>query len=494
MNTPLLRPPSFAPIAALPVVVFALLSLAPQPLRGQIAGKDPLPPDSTWTLAAVGDSIITRQVQHFESDPAFMALVKQIRGADAAATNLEINLFRLRDFKGYPQVENGGAYELGPPEAAADLKWMGFDLFNYANNHTGDFGMEGMVETMKLLESHNLVYGGAGMTAGEAAQARYFDTPRGRFAFIGMATSFTPASRAGDPRPEIKGRPGLNALRIERSRQLAPEQMAELRKFVKTVGAGGGSGREGAGAGKGGDAENRPIRFESTLFVPGPENKEIYTVNAIDEERILRAIRNAARQADHVVVFSHSHDLAGASEEAPAPAHLREFIKKALDAGADTFLSSGPHILRGIEIYQGKPIFYSLGDFFMQNETIEPVPTDMFESVGLGPTALANDFYNARSKPDPATGFPTAYHPANPAVWESVVAVSEFKGRAVTAIKFYPVDLGFRVPRPHQGTPRLAEPELGRKILERLAKMSDIYGTKISLENGIGVWRAPGAN
>ena len=87
---------------------------------------------------------------------------------------------------------------------------MGFDLFNYANNHTGDFGVEGMVETMNLLDSHNLVYGGAGMTAGEAAQARYYDTPKGRFAFIGLATSFTPASRAGDPRPEIKGRPGVN--------------------------------------------------------------------------------------------------------------------------------------------------------------------------------------------------------------------------------------------------------------------------------------------
>lgn len=491
MNASILGIVRSDPLATLSALVVAAASLAPLTIRAQMAGKDPLPPGSPWSLTAVGDAIITRQVAHFEGDPAFMALVHQIRAADAAAINLEINLFRPRTFKGYPQVENGGAYELGPPEAAADLKWMGFDLFNYANNHTGDFGVEGMVETMNLLDSHNLVYGGAGMTAGEAAQAHYYDTPRGRFAFIGMATSFTSASRAGDPRPEIKGRPGVNALRIERSRQLAPEQMAELRKFVKTVGVGGPGGREGGGAAKGGDEENRPIRFEGTLFVPGPENKELYTVNAIDEDRILRSIRNASRQADHVVVFSHSHDLAGASEEAPAPAHLREFIKKALDAGADTFVSSGPHVLRGVEIYKGKPIFYSLGDFIMQNETIEPVPTDMFETVGLGPTALANDYYNARSKPDPVTGFPTAYHPANPAVWESVVAVSEFKGRSVMAIRFYPVDMGFRVPRAHQGTPRLAEPELGKKILERLAKMSEIYGTKISLENGIGVWRAP---
>lgn len=475
----------------LPFLTALFFLAAPVSARAQSTGKDPLPPDSTWTLAAAGDAIITRQVQAHEGDPAFMALVKQIRGADAAALNLEINLFRMREFKGYPQVENGGAYEVGPPEAAADLKWMGFDLFNTANNHTTDFGIEGMMETMKLLESVNVTYAGTGMTAGEAAQAHYFETAKGRFALIGMASSFTPMSRAGDPRPEIKGRPGVNALRIEHVTQLAPAQMAELRKIVQDAGGAlGGRGAGGGGRRGGGDAENRPVRIEGTTFVPGPENKVVYTINATDEERILRSVRNAARQADHVVVFSHSHDIAGTSEIAAAPAHLREFINKSLEAGADTFIISGPHVLRGVEIVKGKPVFYSLGDFVMQNETIEPVPDEMFESVGLGPNALAGDFYNARSKPDAVTGFPTAYHPATQGVWESVVPVCTFKGHAVTEIKFYPVDLGFRVPRAHQGTPRLADAELGKKILEHLAKLSEVYGTKIVVENGVGVWRA----
>ena len=78
------------------MVLAELLPFAPQSSRGQLAGKDPLPSGSTWTLAAVGDAIMTRQVAHFESDPAFMALVKEVRAADAAAINLEINLFRLR--------------------------------------------------------------------------------------------------------------------------------------------------------------------------------------------------------------------------------------------------------------------------------------------------------------------------------------------------------------------------------------------------------------
>lgn len=440
-------------------------------------GKDPVPPGTAWTLAAAGDALITRQVGMFGSDPPFMALVEPIRAADVAVVNLEVNLFRLWEFQGYPQAENGGNYELGPPEAAADMKWMGFDMFNMATNHTTDYGVEGMFETMRLLDQLNLVWAGVGMTAGEAAQARYFETPKGRMALIGLATSFTPMSRASDPRPEIRGRPGLNALRTASVNQLAPAPMADLRKLVQATG------------GRVPESETASVRFGGATFVQGPETGTRITVSAVDEERILRSVRNGARQADHVILYSHSHSMG--PENGPAPAHMREFIKKCLDAGADAFLISGPHTLRGLEIFNGKPIFYSLGDFFMQNETIEPVPTDMIEAEGLGIEALAADYYDARSKPDPVTGFPTAYHPANPAVWESVVPVATFEGHAVKRIVFYPVDMGFRVPRPRQGTPRLADPELGRRILERFAKMSEVYGTEIVIRDGVGVWEAP---
>ena len=109
--------------------------------------------EPTWSIAAVGDAIMTRQVKCFENDPAFMGLVKPIREADAAVINLELNAFRIWDFKGYPQAENGGNYELAPPEVVEDMKWMGFGLFNHANNHTTDYGVEGMMETWKLLDS-----------------------------------------------------------------------------------------------------------------------------------------------------------------------------------------------------------------------------------------------------------------------------------------------------------------------------------------------------
>jgi poly-gamma-glutamate capsule biosynthesis protein CapA/YwtB (metallophosphatase superfamily) len=435
----------------------------------------------TWSIAAAGDSIMTRQVKCFENDPAFVGLVKPIREADAAVINLELNALRLWDFKGYPQAENGGNYELAPPEVVEDMKWMGFGLFTHANNHTTDYGVEGMMETWKLLDSLHLVYAGSGMSAGEAAQAKYLETSKGRFALIGMATSFTTMSRAGESRAEMKGRPGVNALRTTTSTQLAPAQMADLRKLVKDWG------------GRVPESEKEPVRFGGATFVPGPENKQVGTVNARDEDRILRSIRNAARQADFVIVYSHSHDIAGANDLSPAPAHLKAFIKKCIDAGADAFIISGPHKLRGVEIYKGKTIFYSLGNFFMQNETIEPMPDDMYEGLGLGAGALAGDFYDARAGLDPKTGLPTSYYPAQADIWESALVVPVFQGHKVVSIRFYPVDMGFRMPRPRQGTPRLAEPDMARKIIDRLARMSDQYGTKIVFKDGIGMWTEGGA-
>jgi hypothetical protein len=34
-----------------------------------------------------------------------------------------------------------------------------------------------------------------------------------------------------------------------------------------------------------------------------------------------------------------------------------------IDAGADAVAGHGPHVLRGIEFYRGRPIVYSLGNF-----------------------------------------------------------------------------------------------------------------------------------
>ncbi|HYU78382.1 MAG TPA: CapA family protein, partial [Vicinamibacterales bacterium] len=303
----------------------------------------PTGPGATWTLAAAGDAIITRRLAQFDTDadPAFRQMTKIIRDADAAFLNLEISLFRLSEFKGWPEVENGGNWELGPPEAAADLKALGFDLFNRANNHTTDYGVAGMRMTSRLLDELGIVHAGTGETLGEASRPAYFETPKGRIALIGLATTFTPMSRAGASRPDMRGRPGLNALRIERKYQADAATLEALRAAATKFG------------GRSSSNSDASVRLFGATVEPGAENRIVETVNAADEARILREIRNATRQADYVIVTSHSHEP-GNDSEVPPP-WMVAFTKKCIDAGATTYIVHGPHQLRGIEIYKGRP-------------------------------------------------------------------------------------------------------------------------------------------
>ena len=432
-------------------------------------------PGTTWSLAAVGDAIITRRVALYDTpaDPRFQDMATVIRGADVAMVNLEISLFRLSEFRGWPEVENGGNWELGPPEAATDLKQLGFDLFNRANNHTTDYGVEGMRLTNRLLDEIGVVHAGSGNNLGAAARPGYLDTPKGRIAFIGLATTFTPMSRAGAARPDMVGRPGLNALRIERTYEADPATFEALRAAA--------SGFSGNPPGSGGGGDGDQVRLLTQTVRKGTQTRTITTVNKVDEERILREIRNASLQADYVVVTSHSHE----STVVPPP-WLSGWIKKCLDAGATTYVIHGPHLLRGIEIYKGKPIFYSLANFIFQNETIDPMPSDNYEDFALPDTALATQLYDARFR-NGTSGFP-----ASAEYYESVVAVPTFKGSQLVDLKLYPIDLAQKAPRSQRGTPRLADEATSRKIIDRLAKMSAPLGTTIVYRNGVGLWQPAG--
>ena len=117
--------------------------------------RSPIDSDTRWTLAAVGDVIMNRRTAPFDhpGDPGFHELANIIRTTDAAFLNLEQSVFRLQEFTGWPAAENGGNYEVGSPETLKDLVDMGFNLYNRANNHSTDYGVEGMRLTNRLMDS-----------------------------------------------------------------------------------------------------------------------------------------------------------------------------------------------------------------------------------------------------------------------------------------------------------------------------------------------------
>jgi hypothetical protein len=69
-------------------VALVLCSLIVSALGLQTAPAQAGSSDVTWSLAATGDTVITRRIAVYETDPAFMSLVKVVRATDAAFTNL----------------------------------------------------------------------------------------------------------------------------------------------------------------------------------------------------------------------------------------------------------------------------------------------------------------------------------------------------------------------------------------------------------------------
>jgi poly-gamma-glutamate capsule biosynthesis protein CapA/YwtB (metallophosphatase superfamily) len=96
------------------------------------------------------------------------------------------------------------------------------------------------------------------------------------------------------------------------------------------------------------------------------------TANLLDLPAARRLIRRAGRRAEIVVVAIHAGAEGSAAQHVTgAEEHYlgedrgnpRRFARMAVRAGADLVLGSGPHVLRGMEIYRDRLIAYSLGNF-----------------------------------------------------------------------------------------------------------------------------------
>ena len=68
-------------------------------------------------------------------------------------------------------------------------------------------------------------------------------------------------------------------------------------------------------------------------------------------------------------------------EKAVTPEEYQQTMgRQYIDAGADLVIGSHPHVLQGIEYYQGKPIVYSLGNFVFGSS----IPRTMLLQAALG--------------------------------------------------------------------------------------------------------------
>ncbi|MCG8546201.1 MAG: CapA family protein [Alphaproteobacteria bacterium] len=431
-----------------------------------------------FTLGAVGDAILSRPLSVFR-EQRFLGLVELLRDTDCTFANLEI-LFHEYE---HPPAYLVGTHAQADPDLLADLKWAGVDIVALANNHAYNFGYEGILTTIGHLKRHRIPFSGAGANLQDARMPGYLDTPRGRVGLVSVNATFEPHWRAGEQRPDMQGRPGINCLGHRTVYTVDRESLDQLRRISAAIGWEAIKERENTEGYYGRIYDDTDTRFHffDKVFEVGAPHRANTSCDLRDLEGNLKWVRAAAQQADYAIVSLHTHEM-GDRPELPADFAV-EFSHACIDAGAQAVIAHGYHKLRGIEIYKERPIFHSLGDFFFEEENFMRYPQESYDMMGLEMEAIAPDWMMARSG-DETRGFP-----ADPWIWRTVFAVVQWQDWKVRELRLYPVELGFEKSWGQRGRPMLADPEVGGEILAYLRDRSETFGTTVEIENNVGIVR-----
>lgn len=427
------------------------------------------------TIVATGDSFITRRLPSYSED-SFQGISRLLQHADVRFTNLEVTTHHM---EGYPSAVSGGTWAMTSPEVLHDLKAYGFNLYAWANNHTMDYSHGGLLATKRYLNEHGVVHSGVGENLAEASSPKYLETPAARVALISTTSTFHESWRAGEQRPDMIGRPGVNPLRYSTTHFVTKPEMKQLQEIADSTFINADHNlavKEGFEVEKEDEFSFGPLRFKTAET----RRKETEPLPS-DMKRLENTILEARRQADVVIVSIHSHEMKEENKALPAQ-FLETAARNCIDSGADAVIGHGPHILRGIELYREKPIFYSLGNFIFHNEAISTLPADFYEKYHLSHQHNVADALDKRSDNN------TKGLGVNPFVWESVIAEWDMKGRNITGIRLHPIELGFGLPRYKRGWPALSEAN-NHRILKNVRELSEPYGTMMDIKDGVGIIR-----
>jgi len=416
-------------------------------------------------FTAVGDVIISRRIHEDFAGTAELAEI--INQGDVRFFNLETTL--NKEGECYASQASGGTWLRTDPEVLDDVKKFGFNMTSFNNNHAMDFSFEGLLKTLESVENSGLVHAGVGRNLAEASAPRYLETGKGRVALISVNTTLMGQMIAGEQSGRMKGRPGINPLRVNQYVELQKEEFAVLQGIIKKTGINVQreiEKREGYHGGVNGDNSTETVG--GVNFVCGEKTRVVRHCDERDLMRVKKAIYEASLQADYIIVSLHSHQMGETEKEDPAD-FAKEFARYCIDSGANAVVGHGPHLLRPIEIYKNSPIFYSLGDFVLQLYNIEYAPEDFFEQYGLDSKATVHELLKKRSK-DFSIGLMT-----DKRMFQSVIPYWETENGKLKSLKLYPISLSMDGNKSEIGLPRL---EKDAEFMADFVRRCENYGTK----------------
>lgn len=424
-------------------------------------------------FTAVGDMIVGRRIP--EGFAGYEELAPIIKEGDARLFNLETTLNHVGECAA--SEFSGGTWLRTDPEVLDDIKRFGFNMATFNNNHAFDYGEAGFLCTLEAMEKSGLVHAGAGRNLAEASAPRYLDTANGRVALISINSSLAGPMTAGVQTPRLKGRPGVNPLTYDSYVELAADEFDLVQGIIRKTGINAELEMDKRDGYYGGVDDSYEM-VGDMKFVRGEQTRWIKKCKKADLERTKKAIYEAKLQADYIMVTIHSHVMGDARWLSPDFFH--EFCHFCIDEGAHAVVGHGPHLLRPIEIYKGKPIFHSLGDFALELYNVEVAPHDFYAQYGLSDDTTIHELLKTRSK-DFTIGLMT-----NPVMFQTIIPVWEADDAGeLTSLKIWPVEAPMSGRKSEIGLPRLAK---DAAFMENFLSYCEQYGARFE-KNGDGSYQ-----
>lgn len=234
------------------------------------------------------------------------AVFKLIGEADFSVVNFEIPLTDRG--VAVPKLLNIKA----SPSAAEGLSSLGFSVASLANNHAGDYGWDGLLDTRRALKAQSIEVVGMGETLAEALSPVVTSVKSKRIGVIAFSC-LAPAGFGAS-----STRPGIACLQVTTGYELDPGYQME----------------------EPGDSGCITIRTR---------------VRDQDIAAACEAVREAKKSCDCLIASVHWGF--GSTE---ALAEYQEPLARALiDAGADVIHGHHPHAIQAVGFYQEKPVIFS---------------------------------------------------------------------------------------------------------------------------------------
>src|SRR3989338_7795401 len=185
------------------------------------------------SLVAVGDISYSRGVERIvkkqkDINYPFLKIRDYLKNADIVFGNLETPITKGREISDFEMVFRSN------PGTEQALKEAGFSVLSLANNHTPNFGEQGLSDTVSYLDSSGIKHVGAGINEQEAAKPAYIETKGIKLAFLGYNdTDVVPASYEAS-----EARAGTAFMRLEKMSKVVRKTKQETNFVIVSMHSG----------------------------------------------------------------------------------------------------------------------------------------------------------------------------------------------------------------------------------------------------------------